>query len=358
MMRIPCSALSIVLLSVTLFASGSKPAEKPKVATRQSAVQACGEELKQIQFSEAGFPCIILENNEMKATIYTPNSKTGYYRGSRFDWSGMVGRVEFRGHTYFADWQKPHAPDNPEHGIGPAEEFDMDAPPGFAETKINESFMKIGVGKLVRSEQPANYFFNNRYVIDEPGIWTITAGRRCAEFNQSLGDTRGWAYQYAKRISIEESKLIITHTLKNTGTQPIASEQYCHNFISIDTAAIGPDYRVIFPFQPTITDDMAKGFEGLATLQKSVLQIAQILPEGRSLWASFGGLKNAAAENGFSVENMKTGAMISIKGTLPPSKFNFYAVRSAICPEPFVKIQAHPGESVTWSSELTFSVKK
>ena len=351
---------ALILLAVSvlpLSAFARKPAEKPKTAAVAAA--SCGSEIQQISFSEKGYPFFVLENNEMKVMIYTPNQKTGYYRGPRFDWSGMIGKVEYRGHSFYADWHTPHDPENPEHGIGPAEEYDMDNPPGFEEAVVGSPFIKIGIGTLTKTADPPKYFFNNRYIILKAGMWTIAAGPQCAEFTQSTADTQsGYGYAYTKRISISANVLTIAHTLKNTGSKPIATEQYCHNFTCIDSQDIDTCYRVLFPFKPTMADDMKKGFEGLAVLDGSQLRVTNALPGGRSLWASFGGLAGTVAENGFTVENTKTKASVSVKGSLPPSKFNFYAVKSAICPEPFVRIETKPGETVLWSTEMKFNILK
>src|SRR5690625_8028790 len=47
------------------------------------------------------FPKAIISNGLIEATLYLPDKQTGYYRATRFDWSGVIGSLEYNGHSYF-----------------------------------------------------------------------------------------------------------------------------------------------------------------------------------------------------------------------------------------------------------------
>ena len=49
-------------------------------------------------------PKALISNGLVNAVVYLPDAKDGYNRGSRFDWSGMVGCLAYKGHTYFGVW--------------------------------------------------------------------------------------------------------------------------------------------------------------------------------------------------------------------------------------------------------------
>src|SRR5262245_41152258 len=49
-------------------------------------------------------PSVQISNGVITATVYLPDATAGYYRGTRFDWAGVIGRFEFRGHTFYAPW--------------------------------------------------------------------------------------------------------------------------------------------------------------------------------------------------------------------------------------------------------------
>ena len=49
-------------------------------------------------------PSVQISNGAIAATVYLPDATAGYYRGTRFDWAGVIGRLEYRGHTFYAPW--------------------------------------------------------------------------------------------------------------------------------------------------------------------------------------------------------------------------------------------------------------
>jgi hypothetical protein len=49
-------------------------------------------------------PTAELNNSVLKVLLYLPDAKKGYYRGTRFDWSGVIGGLEYKGHQYYGPW--------------------------------------------------------------------------------------------------------------------------------------------------------------------------------------------------------------------------------------------------------------
>ncbi len=45
-----------------------------------------------------------ITNGQIQAKIYLPEAKHGFYRGTRFDWSGVVYSLRFDGHEYYGPW--------------------------------------------------------------------------------------------------------------------------------------------------------------------------------------------------------------------------------------------------------------
>ena len=58
----------------------------------------------------AGAPTATIANGPLQVTVYLPDAKAGYYRGTRFDWSGAVASLTFKGHEYFGQWFEQHDP--------------------------------------------------------------------------------------------------------------------------------------------------------------------------------------------------------------------------------------------------------
>lgn len=49
-------------------------------------------------------PKVEIANGLIHATVYPPDSVHGFYKGTRFDWSGIIGRLEYAGHNYYGPW--------------------------------------------------------------------------------------------------------------------------------------------------------------------------------------------------------------------------------------------------------------
>jgi hypothetical protein len=311
-------------------------------------------------FVPSGTPQLSLSNGVLHALVLLPDAKTGYYRGPRFDWSGLVARVTFQGHTYFGEWKTPHDPEGNDDVVGPADEFGMGYPGiaeplGYAEAKPGEDFLKIGVGLQQKIEEPA-YQYSYDYRITKPGAWKIRHGRGWVEFRQDLSGPRGWGYRYAKKISLTPGRpeMVISHSLRNTGAKPFTTSQYCHNFTTIDDEPIGPSYRLRFAFPLTTKSDL----EQRAEVHGRDLTFPRALQPDESVFAELEGFSGRARDNEVIVENLKSHAGVKITGDRPLHEFHFWAVPSAACPEPFLELHLAPGEQVEWQARYTFFVGK
>ncbi len=47
------------------------------------------------------FPETEISNGVIHAKVYLPDPEHGYYRGSRFDWAGVIASLICGGHEYF-----------------------------------------------------------------------------------------------------------------------------------------------------------------------------------------------------------------------------------------------------------------
>ena len=60
-------------------------------------------------------PTAEISGGRLRATIYLPNAESGYYRGTRFDWSGVVASLTWQGHEYFGQWFEKYDPTIQKH---------------------------------------------------------------------------------------------------------------------------------------------------------------------------------------------------------------------------------------------------
>ena len=72
----------------------------------------------------AQYPQASISNTQIEAKLYLPDSKNGFYRGVRFDWSGVISSLKFKGHEYFGEWYDKHDPLRHDAITGPVEAFD------------------------------------------------------------------------------------------------------------------------------------------------------------------------------------------------------------------------------------------
>ena len=54
--------------------------------------------------SAQSHPSHQITNGEITATVYLPDAKNGFYTTTRFDWSGAVGSLKYKGHDYYGIW--------------------------------------------------------------------------------------------------------------------------------------------------------------------------------------------------------------------------------------------------------------
>ena len=137
------------------------------------------------------YPQTVVTNTILSAALYLPDSERGYYRGTRFDWSGLVSHVEVGGHSFFCDFKQQHDPLNHDDICGTAEEFGIESTPSYAEASPGEPFIKIGIGVLQKPDT-SPYAFWKRYNVLKPGDWKILAKRawKAGEFEGVKVSTR------------------------------------------------------------------------------------------------------------------------------------------------------------------------
>ena len=296
--------------------------------------------------SLAAYPEVTLTNGALSARVYLPDATNGYYRGSRFDGSGMIAQVDYKGHTFFGELKGPHNPKVDDHGCGPCEEFGMCEPLGFREAAPGGSFIKIGVGRLVKTG--ANYFFNGGYRIAEPGEWKIRReGPGRLRFEQTLSDTNGWGYQYTKELILtdEPAVLRIARTLRNTSTRRIVTDHYSHNMFIFDRVPIGNAYRLVLPFAPKA----APVPPAFAAVRGNTIELSSGM-----FWTALTGF-SSPSDNGVRMEAKDLGLALDLTTDRVLAKYELYSEPTALCPEPFVALDVEPGASVTWTTELRFS---
>src|SRR5712692_6966461 len=50
------------------------------------------------------YPQASISNGNLRVAIYLPDRDKGYYRSTRFDWSGVISSLEYNGHNFYGPW--------------------------------------------------------------------------------------------------------------------------------------------------------------------------------------------------------------------------------------------------------------
>jgi len=309
-------------------------------------------------------PEATISNKQIRVKMYLPDPANGFYKGARFDWSGIVSSVEFAGHTFYGQWfskvdstvrDVSYKDDDilvsvNTSAVGPAQEFQT--PLGYDNAKEGDRFVKIGVGVLKKRDD-TRYAFANVYDIVDHGKWSVNKTGNSVEFTQELNDeATGYAYLYKKTVRLIDDKpeMLIEHSLKNIGKLPIKSVVYNHNFTLFDNLPTS-DISVTVPYEIKSTrlpDPNA------ATITGNRFAYAKAVENTERVAGGLQGFGTTPSDNDFKIENWKAGTGIRIQGNRPLQNATVWSIRSVVAVEPFIEVAADPGKDFTWQYTYTF----
>ena len=303
-----------------------------------------------------------ISDGPLRARLSLPDASAGFYRGTRFDWSGVIRSLEYGGHNYYAQWydrSDPNVHDFAYEGpdivagpctaiTGPAEEFVSQGKAlGFDEASPGGSFVKIGVG-LLRKPDDKKYDPYRLYPIQDGGKWTVTPKPDAIEFQQVLADAgTGYAYEYRKTVAVtgRARQLVLDHRLRNTGKRVIRTSVYNHNFLYLDRQAPGPDYSLTVPFQ---IDASKLPANSLAQVRENHISFSKTLTGEERVYLDLRGFGPEAKDYDIRIENRRVGAGLRITADRPLSRLSLWAIRAPLSIEPFVDMDIEPGREFTW----------
>ena len=361
--------------------------------------------LAAVWLSAQNHPSHQITNGDITATVYLPDAKKGFYTTTRFDWSGAIGSLKYKGHEYYGVWWSKITDiydfgyEGPNKDVisadftamvGPAEEFGA---LGYNDVPAGGLFVKPGVGALKRDD--ANYNHSRPYVIANGGKWDVKTSRDAVEFTHTLSEPSiGFGYVYTKVVRLTPGKpqMTISHVMKNTGTKPIVTNVYNHNFTTIDKQITGPDVEITVPW--AMTRAAGRGGAGrqgapaganqqpsdpnkaltvgerlgsqcgqpqmqtLASTQANKLVYSKVLEGAECHPGNFTGFGADAKDNDIRIENKKTGAGVRITGDRPLTRLAYWSIRTVVAPEPYIDLNIEPGQQFTWAYTYDYYTTK
>lgn len=292
----------------------------------------------------ASSPTAELVRGDLALTVALPDSEKGFYRGSRFDWGSHIVSATFAGVEFFSPWKTGPAVVDVDAGSGPAEEFDMKEPPGFAEAGPGEEFLKVGVGVLRRDDQRP-YFFNRQYALVRSAPWRIKQRTDSIILRQELYLNEDRAYALEREIAVQPSGhgFTIRRTLTNLGRRPLRTEHYAHNFLRPEGKGMTPETQLVFSFPVQLEISRVSAWQ----VDGSRLSLLRPMSAGDAVYASLAGFPDKIPAPALTITAQ--GLRLRWSGSHDPFAIAVYGRNEVLCPEFFVRLVIDPGESVTWS---------
>lgn len=297
------------------------------------------------------YPSHTITNGLITAKLYLPDNDNGFYRASRFDWSGIIHELKYKGCDYFGQWYLSHNPKVNDAVCGPADEFEEI---GWSDADADD-FLKIGVGGL-RRHRTERYNKFKLYEITNPGKWTINRHDHKIEFIHIIEDVSGYSYRYTKCIELVDGcpKLLISHRLENAGKKLIRTKVYNHNFFTIGHLPTTADIIVRLPAD--IAGGVYTGNDGILHIDKDKIEFKRQLAADESVMM-YDVLGDNEKTGPIIIENRKLKAGVCITSDTGYSTIHFWASERTYCPEPYINIEIFPQEEISWKLEYTFYVK-
>lgn len=272
-----------------------------------------------------------------------PNDRT------RFARAGFISDVTVNGSHHFCASEPRNLSHPSSGGRGLCCEYKADY---SSEVEEGKYYPKLGVG-LIRKDGPYDFAATYQDVIFFPVSMTAEAGK-CTFITHPL-PCMGYAAEEVRIIEVKGNSVYMKCTLKNVGEKPLITEEYCHNFLSIDGMAISPDYRLDIP---ALHFGKGRLENKYPTPCNFVMDGTGILLERAELAVSLADLpmENYDGERPLRWSLSHKGARGRVSGSddIPVDSVTLWATDHLISPEILQRISLLPGEKATWSREWTF----
>lgn len=365
---------------------------------------------------------VTLKSKDLSVTVYLPagipwDTDDIFYRSSRFEHGSMIGsiqrttrevvislspngvyekrEIETKTELYGTElWRTPHNPYWPESGVGLASEFGVgddgancdlrcgwdgvddvtNGLLGYKEAALGESFLKIGVGELIKGGCPAcdftgDYKFNSPYQFAKEPVWTMTQIGDNTVVLQHEQKLNRYGYRLQKTISLQDNVLTVTSSLTNLGVDAFRTAWYSHHFFNCNAEPVGPEYSVNLDLKeskPQMFEEPGlsgwtiplRNYAKVKQQDKSIdVEIQRYVGDGTRIKAEF--LRDEDSTGGFTLKGCGVALQEDIPevnkdGAITMYGFNLYIEKSTFSPEPQIFIHLESRASTSWTQRVVF----
>lgn len=295
----------------------------------------------------------LLQKGATRAWVMDPADPQRYNRGLRFSPLAAVLQVEHQGSSYL---YAPAEHDPLHDHAGLAAEFDLcvpggpasDLPPGYANAKVGEGFLKVGVGVLRRDAKTYNLF-------QQPEVLALAETRvewqeDRAEFQQLCQDlgARGYGYELTAAVTVQEGRVSVEWSLRNIGAQPFTTRHYSHNFTRFGNLDSVIGYELEFPYaiHPS-------GLEAGQEWSGKLIRFTGPIPTWINALIPYA--SGYEGENSVILRHRGARQQVVFHTSQQGPHTAIHARTNYIAPEQFIELHLPPGETRQWTRTYEFS---
>ena len=334
--------LAVGFTALSILKAGAQPAQPMPSVTRPVPLEAAS---------------VRIGNGLINAKIYLIDPEKGFYRGTRFDQSGVIGSLTLGDKDFYGPWFDRVSPEvrdyiftpegivgGPDSAIsGPVEEF---APVGFDEAMPGDGFLKIGVGILKKPDAKPYDHYRIYEILDAGKRSVRMTGSSITFIQEIVGRFR---YTKTLRLIPGRPQMRIEHVLVNTGDVPVTTSVYDHNFLKLSPGNADVTVTLPFPITPDNTPD-----PGMVRINGNHIVYVRPLVDKERASFLITGFGKSVRDYDIKVEDTRSAASVHITGNQPLTKMNLWSVRSVMAVEPYIGIDLAPGATKRWAYTYTY----
>lgn len=286
---------------------------------------------------------VILKSNRLKVKVLQPGTR---YRGSRYDWSGIIEQVTLDDQHTFCSEERYDGTYGGMCGIGLCGVFEWKDTHLYDNIPAFDSFPLLGVG-LLRKPDMGAFVFNKPYVV-EPFTRRTEFGENWMTIHTYPRLCCGVAMDQIKTIRVEAQTVIISQTLTNVGTEKIEAVEFNHNFLKFDNQPISEDYKTSLPYAPSITLR-----RGELTLLTSGYRPHSFDAVSGSLAFRIRGCEELST-HWMKISNQVLGTSIIVEDPFPVTCMYCFTNPDTFSTETYKQVSIEPGETMSFERRYTF----
>ena len=286
----------------------------------------------------------ILQSNRLRVEVASPGEAPN--QTYRFDRSGFITEVVLDGiHRFCAS--EPRNLGHPcSGGRGICNEYIF---PVSDLAAVGEYFPKPGVGLFLKEKDEPYHFFK-KYQIQPFSVTAEQQGEDTIVFITEPLVCMGYALRQKKTVSINDNRLSIHILLENIGDHAFEAEEYCHNFLTVNSMGLGPNYFLNVPSLSDKGTDFIVGClkgngHGFSFSEYSAKPVFHTME---------GGEFTRDEIFKWRMGNTSEKAFVDVAENIRLSRAALWATDHLIALESFHSISLHPGQTDSWTREWTF----